>query len=333
MIANPAIEQMSREDMSALQLKKLKKQMAWAMEKSAFYYRKFTDAGITADSIQDLSDLSRLPLTTFEEIMAADVYNMLTLPLSAVLRISRIGYNRPIIKMYTGGDLARQIEIMTRVLLAQGLNGANVVGLLGEASDSRLMDVQYALENMGVTVILMGNEPETIKELISTCHIDVLISDFRKISKLIVLLQGHDIDLGDLFLPKIICMEEVLQNPNARYIEQRLNVRTSTVLNAPVMGCGGIMFPCGEGGLHVQEDYFYPEILEYGTNKVITESHKAGMLVLTALSSEAMPVFRYTTGEVVMRLDDPCPCGRTLVRMASPTEYAGMVWQVVPPSK
>ncbi|MDD3114851.1 MAG: hypothetical protein PHQ44_03870, partial [Anaerovibrio sp.] len=82
-----------------------------------------------------------------------------------------------------------------------------------------------------------------------------------------------------------------------------------------------------------QEDYFYPEILEYGTNKVITESHKAGMLVLTALSSEAMPVFRYSTGEVVMRLDDPCPCGRTLVRMASPTEYAGMVWQVVPPSK
>ena len=331
MIANPAIEQMSREDMSELQLKKLQKRVEWAMEKSAFYYRKFTDAGISSKDIKSLEDMAKLPFTTLDELQNVSIYNLLTLPLSAVLRISRLGYNNSFIKMYTNGDLAYQIEMMTRVLVAQGLNGAAVAGLLGEASDSRLMDVQYALENMGVTVVLLGNNPENIRELMTTCHVDVLISDFKQVMQLVVMLQANNISADDLFLPKIICMEEGLQNPNHFYIEQRLQAETAMVYNSPALGCGGIMFPCQEGeGFHIQEDYFYPEVVEYGTDRVITEPHKAGELVLTPLAAEAMPIFRYRTGQVVMRLDEPCPCGRTLTRLANPTEYAGVVWQAMP---
>ena len=331
MIANPAIEQMSREDMSELQLKKLQKRVEWAMEKSAFYYRKFTDAGISSKDIKSLEDMAKLPFTTLDELQNVSIYNLLTLPLSAVLRISRLGYNNSFIKMYTNGDLAYQIEMMTRVLVAQGLNSAAVAGLLGEASDSRLMDVQYALENMGVTVVLLGNNPENIRELMTTCHVDVLISDFKQVMQLVVMLQASNISADDLFLPKIICMEEGLQNPNHIYIEQRLQAETAMVYNSPALGCGGIMFPCQEGeGFHIQEDYFYPEVVEYGTDRVITEPHKAGELVLTPLAAEAMPIFRYRTGQVVMRLDEPCPCGRTLTRLANPTEYAGEVWQAMP---
>ena len=331
MIANPAIEQMSREDMSELQLKKLQKRIEWAMEKSAFYYRKFTDAGISSKDIKSLEDMAKLPFTTLDELQNVSIYNLLTLPLSGVLRISRLGYNNSFIKMYTNGDLAYQIEMMTRVLVAQGLNGAAVAGLLGEASDSRLMDVQYALENMGVTVVLLGNNPENIRELMTTCHVDVLISDFKQVMQLVVMLQASNISADDLFLPKIICMEEGLQNPNHFYIEQRLQAETAMVYNSPALGCGGIMFPCQEGeGFHIQEDYFYPEVVEYGTDRVITEPHKAGELVLTPLAAEAMPIFRYRTGQVVMRLDEPCPCGRTLTRLANPTEYAGVVWQAMP---
>ena len=255
MIANPAIEQMSREDMSELQLRKLQKRVEWAMEKSAFYYRKFTDAGVGRKDIKSLEDMAKLPFTTLDELQNVSIYNLLTLPLSAVLRISRLGYNNSFIKMYTSGDLAYQIEMMTRVLVAQGLNSAAVAGVLGEASDSRLMDVQYALENMGVTVVLLGNNPENIRELMTTCHVDVLISDFKQVMQLVVMLQANNISADDLFLPKIICMEEGLQNPNHVYIEQRLQAETAMVYNSPALGCGGIMFPCQEGeGFHIQED-------------------------------------------------------------------------------
>ena len=83
MIANPAIEQMSREDMSELQLKKLQKRIEWAMEKSAFYYRKFTDAGISSKDIKSLEDIAKLPFTTLDDLQSVSIYNLLTLPLSA----------------------------------------------------------------------------------------------------------------------------------------------------------------------------------------------------------------------------------------------------------
>lgn len=318
MIANPSIEQMEREAMSDLQLKKLQKQMRWAMEKSAFYYRKFTKAGLDASSIQSLEDVAKLPFTTDDELNKTSVYNMLTLPLSAVLRIARVGNGQPLVRMYTNGDLAYQIEMMTRVLAAQDLHGAMVVGLMGESSDSRVMDVQYALENMGMTTVIMGNDPEVVRDMLTHCHIDVLISDLKQVTQLLVVLQAGGVDLEALAMPQIICMEESVKKPNRRHIEQRFNTKVTTSCGFPALGCGGILFPCGHGrGFHVQEDYFYPEIVEPDTGKVITEADKTGELVLTALAAEAVPVFRYRTGQKIMKVGAPCTCGRTLMKVVS----------------
>ena len=331
MIANAAVEQMKREHLEALQLKRLKKQVKWAYEKSAYYKSVFDKAGVAPADICSLADIEKLPCIDRIQLFQVSVYDILTLPISGVLRISRQGDMFTYTKMYTNGDVARHIEMMTRVLVSYGIDNTKGVGLIGEASDSRLMDVQYALENMGVTVVLLGNNPENIRELMTTCHVDVLISDFKQVMQLVVMLQASNISADDLFLPKIICMEEGLQNPNHIYIEQRLQAEAAMVYNSPALGCAGIIFPCQEGeGFHIQEDYFYPEVVEYGTDRVITEPHKAGELVLTPLAAEAMPIFRYRTGQVVMRLDEPCPCGRTLTRLANPTEYAGVVWQAMP---
>ena len=117
---------------------------------------------------------------------------------------------------------------------------------------------------------------------------DVTVSDFKQVTQLVVMLQASGISADDLFLPKIICMEEGLQNPNHYYIQQRMKAKTTTLYNSPVMGCGGIIFPCSEGsGYHVQEDYFYPEILEYGTDKLITEPHKLDNAVAAADAVDA----------------------------------------------
>ena len=190
MIANKAIEQMTRDEMSALQLKRLQKQVNWALEKSAYYYKVFSAAGINKDTIQSLDDIRKIPFTTPDDLEQVSAFDLLTLPISAVLRISRQGGKRTFKKIYTSGDLAYQIEMLTRVLVAHGINKSTVVGLLGESSDSRLMDVQYALENIGATVLLLGTDKENIKELITDFRIDVLISDFLQVTKLIVLLQA-----------------------------------------------------------------------------------------------------------------------------------------------
>lgn len=324
MIANAAVEQMKREHLEALQLKRLKKQVKWAYEKSAFYKSVFDKAGVAPADICSLADIEKLPCIDRIQLFQVSVYDILTLPISGVLRISRQGDMFTYTKMYTNGDVARHIEMMTRVLVSYGIDNTKVVGLIGEASDSRLMDVQYALENMGASVMLMGSNMDNITALMTQCHVDVLISDFRLITQLIVKLQADGENAEDLYIPSIICLEEALHNPMRAYIERRINVKAMTVYNSPGLGCAGIMFPCQQGtGFHIQEDYYYPEILEFGSDAVIHESQRAGELVLTSLMAEAMPIFRLRTGQAVIRLDDPCECGRTLMRVVTPTEYKG----------
>ncbi|WP_297963767.1 phenylacetate--CoA ligase family protein [uncultured Anaerovibrio sp.] len=326
MIANPKIETMNRAQLEAFQLEALIKRVEWASEKSGYYQRAFEEAGVTPGDIKTLADIAKLPFMERSVLKETSIFDMLTLPLSGVLRISRQGDAETFIKMYTSGDIARQLEMMTRVLVAYGINDTTVVGLLGEASDSRLMDVQYALEGMGASVMLMGSNMDNIVELMTSCHVDVLISDFRLVTQLIVKLQANGENAQDLYLPTIVCLEETLHNPMRAYLERRMNVNTNTVYNSPGFGCAGIMYQCPvDKGFHIQEDFFYPEIVEFGGSQVITEPHRVGELVLTSLSNEAMPIFRLRTGHAVLRLDGECKCGRTMMRVAEPTEYEGAV--------
>ena len=324
MIANEKIETMEKTDLAKLQLERLRKQVKWVYEKSAYYQKLFNQVGIKPSDIVTLADIEKIPCKEKKVLQEVSVYDILTLPLSGVLRISRQGYSHAYVKMYTSGDVARQMEMMTRVLVGYDINDTTVVGILGEASDSRMMDVQYALEGIGCCVMLMGSNMDNIVELMTQCHVDVLVSDFRLLTQLIVKLQADGEEAEDLYIPSIICLEETLHNPMRVYIERRLNVNTKTVYNSTSFGCAGMMYQCKVGkGYHINEDYFYPEILELGSDKVISESHRVGELVISALTAEAMPILRLRTGHLVMRLDGECPCGRTLVRVAPPTEYEG----------
>ncbi|MCR5177040.1 MAG: phenylacetate--CoA ligase family protein [Anaerovibrio sp.] len=324
MIANQNIESMSHEALEELQFSRLQKQVRWAYEKSAFYHDLFDKAGVVPDEFRSLADIQKIPYMERSKLLETSIYDLLTLPLSGVLRISRQGEGNTLIKMYTSGDVARQMEMMTRVLVAYGINETTVVGLLGEASDSRLMDVQYALEGLGASVMLMGSNMDNIIELMTKCHVDVLISDFRLITQLIVKLQANGDNAQDLYVPSVICLEETLYNPMRAYIDRRMNVNTKTVYNSSCLGCAGIMYQCRIGkGFHINEDYFYPEIVEFGAEKVITEPQRVGELVITTLTSEAMPIFRLRTGQAVLRLDGECECGRSFIRVVAPTEYEG----------
>lgn len=335
MFANESIEKMSREEMQKLQLTRLQKEIKWACSKSSFYQKKYTEAGVGVPKIDTLSDLEQLPCTTMQEIASASPFDLLALPLSNVLRISQHGAANAFTKMYTQGDIAQHVEMMTRVLIAQGVNNTSKVAILWDMSDSRILDIHYALENIGASILILGSEQEKAASILKVCQPDVLISDFRQVTQLMVHMQAYvntsgligavidDNSFGnELKVPLVLCLEETMHNPMRTYIERRMGARVVTIYNSPGLGCSGVMFPCMNGkGLHVQEDYFYPEILDFGTGDVINEPAHVGELVLTTLMAEAMPIIRYRTGQTAMRVDAPCECGRTLVKVATPTEY------------
>lgn len=145
-----AEEQISREQLQILQLDRLKKILDWAYDKSAFYQRTFQAHSVTPNDVQSLKDVCKLPLTTRQELIGKE-FDLLTLPLSSVIRVSQLD---GLTRFYTRADIQSNVELMIRALMAANILRGSIIKLEGDLSDSRLLDVLYALESIGATVVL-----------------------------------------------------------------------------------------------------------------------------------------------------------------------------------
>lgn len=252
MLADAQAELIRREELEPLQLERLKQIVAWAYDKSAFYRQSFQRHGVTPNDIQSLDDVSKLPFLTRAELIGNEL-DILTLPLSSVVRVSRCG---KVTSFYTKGDIRNNVEMTIRALAAADVLRGSTVGIAGDLSDSRILDVLYALESIGATVVLSG----------SAFQVDKVIGVTDK--------------LGDY----VITSEQIkLFAPSA-------------------LGNAGMIYRCEAAGLHVQEDKFFAEVLD-------------GELVLTTLTAQALPLIRFKTGQRVRLINEPCPCGRSFIRI------------------
>lgn len=319
MCLNPKIEKIGQDDLRNLQLQRLQKTVAWAYEKSAFYREKLTQAGIEPNSIRRLDDIENLPITTKQEYMSHSPFDFLTLPLSSVVRASLWEHPEPVVKMYTDNDIARNLEVMMRLITAAGINRTSVVGIIGDLADSGLMDLQYAVEFMGATVVMLSSEYDRALKLMNTMGIDTLIGSSRRLLQLIVAAQANEKDITEYPVRTTLCLADMIHNTLQGHIEQRTKTRVINLFASSIFGSCGIICECeGHFGGHLQADMFYPEVLVFGTSEVIDTPGQMGELVLTTLASEAMPLIRYRTGQAVKLVEEPCSCGRTLPLYVTP---------------
>ena len=324
MIANPTAEQMSRDELAELQFARLKKVLEWAFDKSLFYQRKYEDAGIGLEEISSLDDLEKLPFLKSLELHQIDSLDILTVPLSSILRFNYMQEaSGEITKLYTNGDIARNVDMMARALVAAGITNASIVGLQGDLADSRLLDVQYALEFIGATVVPLGTDYRHWLRLMEIIGMDTLVSTPQLVMQLTIQLQATGKNIIDYPIDKIICLNTVnIQNPLQHHIEERTRTKVFNLFAPPEIGSGGMLFQCQTHiGQHVQEDFFYPEIVEFGGDTPVHVETRMGELVITTLAAEAMPLIRYRTGQAVSRMTESCACGRTFVRIGTPFSF------------
>ena len=317
--ANRQIEQMDRAALEKLQTKRLLKTIDWAFSRSPFYREKFQTAGISPQDVASIADIPRLPFTCTKELQQASMHDFLTVPLSSVARVSLWEHPWPIIKAYTTQDIGHNVELMTRSLVAADITRASVVGILGDLADSGLADIQYALELVGAAVVPLSTDYDRAMKLLDASGADTIIGSSRRLLQLVVQLQAANRDILEFPLSKILCLNDMIQNPLKSHIEKRTATEVYNLFASSALGCAGMLFQCCErSGQHFQEDCFYPEIIEFGGNQVIEGASQVGELVVTSLIAEAMPLFRFRTGQTVMRLEEPCACGRTLMRLMTP---------------
>ena len=237
MFANEKIECMSRDDLRDLQLVRLKKAVSWASEKSAFYRTKFANG--CASQIEKLEDIEKLPFTSLPDILATSPFDFLTLPLSGVLRISCRNHTGAVVKMYTNGDIARNVDMLTRALAATGVHRASVVGILGDMSDGRLLDLQMAAEVIGATTVLLGEDMQSAVELVRLTGMDTLLASQPLVMQLIVHAQMKNIEPSTLPIKTVVCLNEAISNPMRRHISDRLQTRVHDLFASTELGTAG----------------------------------------------------------------------------------------------
>ncbi len=324
MYANQQIEQLDMEKMRELQFQRLKKQLKWAQEKSFFYQEQFRQKSVSYEELESLEDIAKFPFLERNMLYQIEALDILTMPISGILRFNvmqqEIG---EITKLYTNGDVAHNVEMMTRCLIAAGITNASVVALQGDLADSRLLDVQYALEMIGATVVPMGTDYRQWLRLMEMVGMDTLVSTPQLIMQLIIQLQATGKNIADYPLSRVICRNvQGVQNPMQRHIQERTKAQVYNLYEPAEIGTAAAIFQCeAHSGYHIQEDYYYPEIVTFNSDQVVTEPHQMGELVLTSLMAEAMPLIRYRTGQAVMMEEDTCSCGRTLRRVTTPFSF------------
>jgi len=318
-IWDPLHECMPREDLEQLQLEKLQATLN-RVHKNVTYYRKtFTKLDIIPEDIQALSDLTRLPFTTKDDLRLNYPYGMFAVPLREVVRIhsSSGTTNKPIVMGYTKNDIRIWSNLVARFMSAAGVTRDDLVQiafLYGLYTGA--FGLHYGTEAIGASVIPMstGNTEKQVM-ILQDYRATVLVCTPSYAMALADYMEHHGIDARGLALKIGLFGGEPWPEGLRTKIEERLTI---TALDnygvSEVMGPGiAGECPC-KNGMHIYEDAFLPEIIDPKTGATLPPG-SVGELVLTTLAKEAFPMIRYRTGDLTSLDYGPCPCGRTMVRM------------------
>ncbi len=318
------VETASREELRELQDERLRATVRRAYENVDFYRRAFDGAGVSPDEFGGVEDLSKLPLTTKEDFRDEYPDELFAVDMDDVRRIhaSSGTTGKPKIVSYTDGDLDVWKEVMARSLYAAGVRpGDTVQNAYGYGLFTGGLGFHDGVEELGATVIPTGGG-NTARQLdmLRDLDSDALACTPSYCLYLAEAAEDRMMDVRDLPLAQVIIGAEPFTDPMRDEIERDLGVTATDVYGLSEIIGPGVSIECAEAqeGLHVWEDHFYPEVVDPDTGEVLPEGEE-GELVLTTLTKEALPVFRYRTGDITSLDYEVCDCGRTAVRMDNVT--------------
>ncbi|WP_031386642.1 phenylacetate--CoA ligase family protein [Desulfonatronum thiodismutans] len=315
----PELEGMGREELEQLQLERLQSTLTRVSRNVPFYRKKFEDLGLDPYDFTSLDDVRELPLTTRQDLRDNAPYGLFAVPLREVVRLqTSSGFSGgTTVFGYTLSDIRKWSRLTARVLAAGGANKEDVVHVAHTYGLSTMaFGMHYGAETLGATVVPVssGNARRQVG----------IILDYRATA--LACIPSYALFLADLMdemgvnrnaLPLRWGMfsGEVWSEATRQAIQERLNITaTDNYGVSEVMG-PGVAGECLERrGMHIQEDHFLAEIIDPHTLQPVPAG-QVGELVLTTLTKEALPMIRFRTGDLTRLIPDPCPCGRTFLRM------------------
>jgi len=301
-----AEERMSREEIRALQLERLRWTVRHAYENVPLYTRKLDAAGVAPSDIRSLDDVRLLPFTTKEDLRQTYPFGMFAVPMSDVRRIhaSSGTTGRPTVVGYTQGDLDRWADLVARSLRASGVRpGMKVHNAYGYGLFTGGLGAHAGIERLGATVIPMsGGQTARQVQLIRDFEPDVIMCTPSYLLTIADAMTDAGIDPRSTSLTLAILGAEPWTNEMRGELERRMDVDAVDIYGlSEVMG-PGVGNECVEtkDGPHLWEDHFLPEVIDADGTPL--PDGERGELVFTSLTKEAFPVLRYRTRDLTRLL-------------------------------
>ncbi len=313
-------ETVGRSEMQEIQLARLQKTVSYVYEKNAVYKKKLDELGVKPGDIKTLKDIRLLPFTTKQDIRDNYPFNLFTAPQEEIVEYHATSgtTGKPVVVGYTRNDLENWSEVMGRAFTGAGIGKNDTVqNIYGYGLFTGGLGAHYGAIRVGASVIPIsgGNTQKQI----------MLMQDFGTTALTVTpsfLLHIHEvgeqmgIDFKKLKLRTGLFGAEPWSESMRHSIQEKFGITACDIYGLSEIIGPGVSFECHEAraGLHINEDYFYPEIIHPETGEVLPEG-EVGELVFTTITNEGQPLLRYRTRDITYLTREPCACGRTLVKM------------------
>ena len=302
MIWNPNKECMSRDEMSALQGKRLHKIVEYVYHNVPFYRNKLQAMDIRPDDIQTIEDIKKLPFTTKQDLRDNYPFGLQAAPQSEIIRIhaSSGTTGKPTIVGYTRKDIGVWSETMARCLTAFGVSRDDIFSVAyGYGLFTGGLGAHYGVEHMGASVIPAGTgNTEKHLKLIRDLGITGIACTPSYALYLAETMEKLGISKEDIRLRIGAFGAEPWTEQMRKEIEDKLGLKGYNIYGLSEIMGPSVSYECQmQNGSHINEDHFYPEIINPTTLEPLPLG-QTGELVFTTLTKEGMPLLRYRTRDL-----------------------------------
>ncbi len=318
----PEVECASREQIRAWQDEKLVKQVRHVWDDVPYYRRKMEAKGVTPADIRSIDDLYKLPFLSKDDLREAYPYGLLGCPLKECVRIQSTSgtTGKRVVAFYTMDDIDIWDTCCARAIVAAGGTDEDVCqvsygyglftggpGLNGGSHKVGCLTIPTSSGNTERQIMFIRDLNATI--LCCTPSYAAYIGETMK---------EMGLTPDQIPLKAGIFGAEAWSEEMRRDIEKTMGIKAYDIYGLTELSGPGVSFECSaQTGMHINEDHFLAEIIDPKTGEVLPDGAK-GELVFTSLDKRAFPLMRYRTRDICILSHEPCPCGRTHVKMSKP---------------
>ena len=317
---NKPIETMDREQLAEVQAARLVQQVRRVYRQVPFYREQMQKVGLLPDEIRRLDDIAKLPFITKQDMRDNYPYGLFAVPNAEIVRLhaSSGTTGKHTVVGYTSKDLGIWSEVMARTLTAAGASKQSFIQVAyGYGLFTGGLGVHYGAEAVGASVIPVSSGNTQRQILLMRDFGTTMLACTPSYALYIAeTMQEMGIDPQATALKAGVFGAEPWSERMRGEIEKSLGIKAFDIYGLSEIIGPGVASECSsQNGLHVNEDHFYPEIIDPLTGQTLPYGEK-GELVLTTLTKEGMPMIRYRTRDLAVLYPEQCACGRTLIRMS-----------------